>query len=76
MEVLVSILAQITITAVDDEEYKKALEQVLSELESQGFSVNVENESSDDGWFDDDYDEDEDDDFDEDDEDDEDDEEY
>jgi len=75
MEVLVSVLAQITITAEDDEEYKKSLDEMLSKLEHMGFSVNIEKESSDDGWFDDDYDDDEEDNFDENDED-EDDEEY
>jgi len=78
MEVLVSVLAQITVTAENDEDYKKELDELLAQLEHMGFSVNVENESTDDGWFDDDYDEDEDGDFDEndEDEDDEDDEEY
>ena len=76
MEVLVSVLAQITITADSDEDYKKALDEMLSSLEDMGFSVNVENESTDDGWFDDaDYDDDEDDFDDDDDNEDEDDEE-
>ena len=77
MEILVSVLAQITVTAESDEDYKKSLDELLAKLEHMGFSVNVENESTDDGWFDDDdYDDDEDDGFDEEDDDDEDDEEY